>query len=117
MYHSLKSSNPLPARFYGLPEIHKPNNPLRAIVSFCGSPAYNLASFYNNVISENTTPPISRVKNSFDSIEKIKNTKIPPGYSIISFDAVSLFTSVQFGLAMKGIKNRWSQIQPHVKMT
>ena len=88
MYHSLKSSNPLPARFYGLPEIHKPNNPLRAIVSFCGSPAYNLASFYNNVISENTTPPISRVKNSFDSIEKIKNTKVPPGYKIISLDAV-----------------------------
>ena len=117
MSNLLKSSNPLPARFYGLPKIHKPSNPLRPIVSFCGSPTYNLASFYNNIISKNITPPMSRIKNSFDFIEKVKNTKIPSGYKIISLDAVSLFTNVQIGLAMKGIKARWSQIQPHVKMS
>ena len=55
--NSLKSSNPLPARFYGLPKIHKVNYPLRPIVSYCGSPAYNLASFYNKIISNNITPP------------------------------------------------------------
>ena len=70
--HTLKSSNPLPAKFYGLPKIHKPNYSLRPIVSFCGSPTYNLASFYNNIISDNITPPISRVKNSFEFTEKIK---------------------------------------------
>ena len=92
MSNSLKSSNPLAARFYGFPKIHNPSNLLRSIDSFCGSPAYNLPSFYNNVISKNITPPISQVKNSFDFIEKVKNTKIPPRYKIISLDAVSLFT-------------------------
>ena len=104
------------ARFYGLPKTHKPNNRLRLIVSFCGSPTYNLASFYNNIILKNTTPPTPRIKNSFDFIEKVKNTRIPSGYKIISLDAVSLFTNVQIRLAMKSIKLRWSQIQPHVKM-
>ena len=33
--HTLKSSNPLPVKFYCLPKIHKPNYPLRPIVSFC----------------------------------------------------------------------------------
>ena len=43
--NSLKSHNPLPTRFYVLPKIHKPDHPLRPIVSFCGSPTHNLASF------------------------------------------------------------------------
>ena len=116
MAKSLKSDNPLPARFYGLPKIHKPNNPLRPIVSFCGSPTYNLASFYSKMLSNNITPPSSRIKNSFDFIHKIKNITIPPGYKIISLDAVSLFTDVQIGIAITGIKNRWHQIQPHTKL-
>ena len=88
IFNSLKSSShPLPARFYGLPKIHKPNNPLRPIVYFCGSLTYNLASCYN-VISKNITPPISRVKNSFDFIEKVKNTKMLLDYKIISLDFV-----------------------------
>ena len=114
--NSLKSSNPLPARFYGLPKIHKLNFPLRPIVSFCGSPTYNLASFYNNIISNNITPPISRIKNSSDFIEKIKNIEVPLNHKIISLDAVSLFTNVQIGIAIKGIKERWLKIQPHAKM-
>ena len=54
---SLKPSKPLPARFYSLPKIHNLYYPLRPIVSFCGSPTYNLASFYNNIISNNIPPP------------------------------------------------------------
>ena len=87
------SSNPLPTRFDGLPKINEPNNPLRPIISFCGSPAYNLASFYNNVISKHITPLISRVRNSLRFAARVKKTKISPGYKTIFLDAVSLFTS------------------------
>ena len=31
-------------------------------------------------------------------------------------DAVLLFTNVQIGIAIKGIKDRWPQIQTHIKM-
>ena len=56
MAKSLKSDNPLPARFYGLPKIRKPKNPLRPIASFSGSPTYNLASFYSKILPNNITP-------------------------------------------------------------
>ena len=68
------------------------------------------------MISNNITPPISRVKNSFDFIQKIQNIQIPPDYIIISLDVVSLFTNAQIGIAIKGIKERWAKIQPHVNM-
>ena len=32
-------------RAYGLPKIHKPDNPLRIIISSLDSPTYNMASF------------------------------------------------------------------------
>ena len=55
--NSLKPSNPLPDRFSGLAKIHKLNYLLRPIVSFYGSPTYKLASFYNNIISNNIKSP------------------------------------------------------------
>ena len=39
----LKSSDAHPPRLYGLPKIHEVDVPLRPIVSFIGSPAYNLS--------------------------------------------------------------------------
>ena len=67
---SLISHKFSPARLYGLPKIHKPTFRLRTIVSFCGSPTYNIDSFQNRIISHNITPPISRVKNSIEFIQK-----------------------------------------------
>ena len=116
MAKSLKADNPIPARFYALPKIHKSNIPLRPIVSFCGSPTYNLEFFYNKIISNNITPPISRIKNSFDFVLKIKNITIPPDYKLISLDAISLITNFKIGLAIEGIKKRLGQIHPHIKM-
>ena len=38
-------------RFYGLPKIHKTDDPLRPIVSAIGSPTYHLAKFITSIIS------------------------------------------------------------------
>ena len=40
-----KSTNPLPPRLYGLSKVHKPNIPLKPIVSAIHSPTYNLSRF------------------------------------------------------------------------
>jgi len=42
---TLKPTNLLPSRLYGLSKIHKPNMPLRLIVSAIHSPTYNLSRF------------------------------------------------------------------------
>ena len=41
LYFSLRSTNAITPRIYGLVKIHKPDMPLRPIVSIVGSATYN----------------------------------------------------------------------------
>ena len=43
-YKSMYPTGCVPPKFYGLPKIHKPNIPLRPIVSSCGSVTYGVAT-------------------------------------------------------------------------
>ena len=38
-------------KLYGQPKLHKPNIPMRPIVSFCGSPTYQLSKYLTNVLN------------------------------------------------------------------
>ena len=49
-YIRLRCSVPQPPKQYGLPKLHKPNIPMRPIVSFCGSPTYQLSKCLTNVL-------------------------------------------------------------------
>ena len=42
-YYRLRCSVPQPPKFYGLPKLQKPRILMRPIVSFCGSPTYQLS--------------------------------------------------------------------------
>ena len=42
-YKSMYPTGLCPPKFYGLPKIHKPDTPLRPIVSSCGSVTYGVA--------------------------------------------------------------------------
>ena len=42
-YKSMYPTGCVPPKFYGLPKIHKPDTPLRPIVSSCGSVTYGVA--------------------------------------------------------------------------
>ena len=44
-YNRRRCRVPQPLKIYGLPELHKPNIPMRPIVSFCGSPTYQLSKY------------------------------------------------------------------------
>ena len=50
-YEKLYSCDGLSPRFYGLPKIHKPEIPLRPIVSFVNSPTYGVSSFFGKILS------------------------------------------------------------------
>ena len=43
IYKSMYPTGCVPPKFYGLPKIHKPDTPLRPIVSSCGSVTYGVA--------------------------------------------------------------------------
>ena len=101
-YYWLHCSKAVMPRFYGLPKIHKVNVPLRPIVSFVNSPTYNISKFLSIVIKPLMTNRFS-VKNSIDLIDRIKDVVIEKDDILVSFDVVSLFTSVPFDCAIKCI--------------
>ena len=59
--------------FYGLPKIHKPNNPLRPIVSGCQSPTDQLSAFVTHFIQPLATKIPSFIKDSIHFINLLKS--------------------------------------------
>ncbi|XP_046466612.1 uncharacterized protein [Neodiprion pinetum] len=100
----------LPPRAYGLPKIHKPDTPVRIIVSFTDSPTINLARFLSKSIGNNIVPPLSRVRDSFALVNAIRDFRLPPDHILVSLDVVSLFTTVPQDLAINAVKQRWHQL-------
>lgn len=54
MIKQLRPQNPTSPKIYGLPKIHKPDWPLRPIVSQIDSPTYKLASHLSSVLLDFT---------------------------------------------------------------
>ena len=85
---------------YGLPKIHKPNVPLRPIISNRGAPSYHLAKWLASIL----TPFLgsfseSHVINNLDFIRKLNNLTNCDG-KMISYDVVSLFTNVDLNCTL-----------------
>ena len=108
---AIKNSN-LP-RAYGLVKTHKPNNPMRVIVSCINSRVSELSDFYKNILTAACPRPKHVIKNSLDFKNKIKNIKIPHHHIMGSLDVILLFASIPYELVHYRIKNRWNKIKKH----
>ncbi len=88
---------------YGLPKIHKTGNPLRMIVSLVDSPTYKLSKWMFNHLRPLIADSEHSLTNSLEFLESIKRTNIAPNECMLSFDIVSLFTSIPLELARETI--------------
>ena len=91
---------------YGSPKIHKPNVPLRPIISNRGAPAYHLAKW----LASTLTPFLgsfseAHVINNVDFINKLKATRNCNG-KMISYDVVSLFTNVDLNCTLEFLERK-----------
>ena len=98
-YHFLHCSKGVIPRFYGLPKVHKVSVPLRPIVSFINSLTYNLSKFLSRILSSLLVNRYS-VRNSKEFVDYVKNFTISENEILVSFDVVSLFTSVPVDKAL-----------------
>ena len=79
-YYRLRCSVPQPPKLYGLPKLHKPGFPMRPIVSFCGSPTYQLSKYLTTILQPLTDKSRRNLQSTEDFINATKTVEIPDDY-------------------------------------
>ena len=102
-YHLFANSTTIPL-FYALIKIHKIGYPIRPIVSFIGSPTYNVAKFLSQLLMPATNKAPQKLKNTYVTKEILKNHIIPADHSLVSFDVKTLFTCFPIQFALDCVK-------------
>ena len=111
VYERIYPSLARPGLYYGLAKVHKiPNHineedsninrlnaahrlPLRPVISNIGTATYELSRYLAGILKPLTRSEYS-AESSKDFVDMLKNKSLPPGFSLVSFDVVSLFTKV-----------------------
>ena len=95
----------VPPKFYGLPKIHKPDTPLRPIVSNCESVTYGVPKELAKILKPLVGKSPHHINNTQDFVEQVKHITLAPGECLSSYDVSALFTSVPVDPALNIIKN------------
>ena len=94
VYNKIKPRHKQPPRIYGQPKIHKPEIPLRPIVSCVNTFAYDLSAHLADILSLLTGKSDYTVTNSSHFVSTISHERIQENEVMVSFDVESLFTNV-----------------------
>ena len=104
-YKSMYPTGCVPPKSYGLPKIHKPDTPLRPIVSSCGSVTYGVAKELAKVLKPLVGKSPHHINSTQDFVEQVKHITLAPGECLNSFYVSALFTSVPVDPALNIIKD------------
>ena len=104
-YKSMYPTGCVPPKFYGLPKIHKPDTPLRAIVSSYGSVTYGVAKEPAKILKPLVGKSLHHINSTQDFVEQAKQIILEPGECLSSYDVSALFTSVPIDPALTIIKD------------
>ena len=100
IYRVINTTDGNTPRLYGIPKLHKPGVPMRPIVSFIGSPTYQLSKYLCHILSPLVGNTTHHLRNTEDWTKLASTLKLTPQEEMVSFDVVSLFTSVPTDIAV-----------------
>ena len=104
-YKSMYLIGCVPPKFHGLPKIHKPDTPLRPIVSSCGSVTYGVAKELAKILKPLVDKSPHHITSTQHFVEQAKQIILEPGECLSSYDVSALFTSVPIDPALTFIKD------------
>ena len=104
-YKAMYPTGCVPPKFYGLPKIHKPDTPLRPIVSSCGSVTYGVAKELAKILKPLVGKSPHHINSTQDFVEQAKHFTLEAGECLSSYDVSALFTSVPIDPALIVIKD------------
>ena len=104
-YKAMYPTGCVPPKFYGLPKIHKPDTPLRPIVSSCGSVTYGVAKELAKILKPLVGKSPHHINSTQDFVEQAKHFTLEAGECLSSYDVSALFTSVPIDPALNVIKD------------
>ena len=94
MCYYLKSTDSPAPRFYGQPKIHKPEVPILPIVSYSGSPLYNLDKYIANILKTYAKCENNIAENFIKFSNYIRDAPIEDNEIMVSFDVTSLYKKI-----------------------
>lgn len=94
------------AKFYGLIKIHKEGIPLRPITSTIGSPGYLLAKIFTRCLERVFPRTEYHIRDSYEFVEYLDGVSIKEDDILVSFDVVSMYTSIPFNLVKEIIMSK-----------
>ncbi|XP_062713203.1 uncharacterized protein LOC134290163 [Aedes albopictus] len=106
----LKLTTAVCPRIYGQPKAHKPDLPLRPVVLNITAPTYKLSKYVASILQQSAHGHYN-VSDSFEFAKYVPTVKLPPGYVLVSFDVVSLFTNIPKDLVLRDIIMNWQSIK------
>lgn len=114
----LRRYNSVAPRIYGNPKLHKPDIPLRPIVSDIQGPTSSLALYMARIL----TNAYDRnndyyVKDTFEFAESVNNLELRPNYTVVSLDVKNLFGNLTKELVFEAVKRKWNIIENYCNIT
>ena len=105
LYYYLKATDSPAPRFYVQPKMHKSGVPIRPIVSYVGSPLYNLSKYIANILKAYVKDENKNAKDSTTFSNYITNVPIEDDKIMVSFDVTSLYTNIPLIATLNIIKD------------